>query len=466
MSTQSQTPPTPKGPRNINRHNQKRSIPPPTQKGALVTTPPSSPPRNLSPGEATTDSSNNVNLCQKKHGRYSKKLRDAPRASPVQKNGHRYTSSHPNNTTTPQPKDSPHYAGPTFHASPAPSALPIPSFFSKSMPDSDIVPALEQDNDYYDAGPDLETTPSKPKQRPQIQNGGQESTPLDFLFKAAVEARNTQPQRSPESNSRIRSPQTDSKALQQRKADAVSNGMFPLEMDSPNSRNSQIGPSFATSYKERMNALRSASSPSPPMTDLDEDQRRAKTEALKNLLLNPRPQRPSFSSTLAHDNSSGITERSILCPTVPHFATPLRTTSGPPATTMPYHVPGEQRPLRRGNMFHPPTSQYPSSGGPLQLRTHNSAMRKEVLTSIPGNTGGLAGESACLPHVAHDPKLPNGYMHSCSPVSQQSTASRPMSASTSAQALDTKKMEDDIRRILKLDVNQGFPPNGIQSSYA
>lgn len=30
------------------------------------------------------------------------------------------------------------YAGPTFHASPAPSSLPIPSFYSKSMPESPV----------------------------------------------------------------------------------------------------------------------------------------------------------------------------------------------------------------------------------------------------------------------------------------------------------------------------------------
>ena len=39
------------------------------------------------------------------------------------------------------------YAGPTFHASPAPSALPLPSFYSKSVPDSPSTLAAKANND-------------------------------------------------------------------------------------------------------------------------------------------------------------------------------------------------------------------------------------------------------------------------------------------------------------------------------
>ncbi|KKK26715.1 hypothetical protein ARAM_000283 [Aspergillus rambellii] len=165
MSTQITTPPTPKGSRN-NRRNQKRNgTTPSAQNASVLATPPSSPPRAVSPRGATTDSSNNVTLSKKKTNRSARKPRDIPKTSPVNNNkGHRHTSSHPNNNiTTPQLKDSPHYAGPTFHASPAPSALPIPSFFSKSLPETDLAPALEPDSDGFDAEPDMEGTPSKPK---------------------------------------------------------------------------------------------------------------------------------------------------------------------------------------------------------------------------------------------------------------------------------------------------------------
>ncbi|KAK1148258.1 hypothetical protein N8T08_010067 [Aspergillus melleus] len=466
MSAQSPTPPTPKGPRNNNnnnnnRRNQKRNMTPSMQKVALVTTPPSSPPRIPSPGDVTTDSSNNVNMSKKKPARSNKKPRDAPRASPAQKSGHRHTSSHTNNAITPQLKDSPHYAGPTFHASPAPSALPMPSFFSKSVPDSDIATSLDADNDNSDAGPDLEFTPSKPKTRPQPQCDDQKSTPLDFLFKAAVEARNSQSQSSPEPSSRTRTPQTDSKTLQQRKPEGVANGIFSLELESPNVRTSQIGPSFATPYKDRMNALRSASSPSPPVAELDEDQRRAKTEALKSLLLNPRPQRPSYASHPAHEHTNGYKERLSPGASVPHFATPLRTSSGPPATSL-----YEQRPRVAGNVPYSPVYEHAYSGDAQPTRAYNPAPRKENLTSLAGSTGDFVRQPYRSSHIAFDPKHPYNSVHSYSPVHQQSPSSRSMSTNTSAQTLDTKKMEDDLRRVLKLDVSPGFPPNGIQSSYA
>lgn len=475
MPTQSPTPPTPKGSRsnnhnnnnNNNRRTQRRNMTPSAQKAALVTTPPSSPPRISSPGDATTDSSNTVNLSKRKPGRSNKKPRDAPRASPAQKSGHRHTSSHPNNAMTPQLKDSPHYAGPTFHASPAPSALPIPSFFSKSMPDTDIAASLEEpDNDNSDAGADLEYTPSKPKSRPQFQPDEHKSTPLDFLFKAAVEARNTQPQSSPEPSSKAGTPQTDPKTVQQRKSEGVANEMFSPEMENPAARTSQIGPSFATPYKDRMNALRSASSPSPPMAELDEDQRRAKTEALKSLLLNPRPQRPSSASTATHEQVDGVKERPSPCPTVPHFATPLRTSSGPPATSPPYNVMHEQRPCVVGNMPYSPVYEPAYFGSTQPARAYNPGPRKENLTSIPGNTRDFTGQPYRSSHSAYDQKHPYNSLHSYSPVYQQSPSSRPMSANASAQTLDTKKMEDDLRRVLKLNVSPGFPSNGIQSSYA
>lgn len=442
MSTQSPAPPTPKQTRG-NRRNQKRNTTPSTQKVALLSTPPSSPPRNLSPGGTATDSSNNPNASKKKGVRSNKKPREAPKASPAQRNGHRHTSSNPNNAAIPQ-MNSPHYAGPTFHASPAPSALPIPSFFSKSMPDSEAAPVLESEGDNFDGDPELETTPSKPRQRPHYEPEGPKSTPLDFLFKAAVEARNSQPQRSPEPNIRTRSPHTDSKALPQRTSVRPPNGMFPFEMETPETRNSQIGPSFAPSYKDRMNALRSSNSPSPQAAELDENQRRMKTEALKSLLLNPRPQRPS-ASTL---NGTQSVDRSNSSPNVPHFATPFRATTGPPppSSRMPlehYHANGHR-------------SQYPQQTSP-----YNSPMGKDVRPNPVNGPYSTQGGYDQAKFANHHPQRP---MHS--PARHPSPPSRNVSGSPSTKGLDTKKMEDDLRRILKLDVNPGFPSSSIQSSYA
>lgn len=456
MSTQSPTPVTPKEPRNP-RRNPKRNTTPHAQKNSLLTTPPSSPPRNSSPGGMATDSSNNAKSSKKKSVRSGKKPRDIPEASPAYSSEHRYSSSQPNNITTPQLKDSPHYAGPTFHASPAPSALPIPSFLSKPASDSELEPALEFEDDNLEPEHDLNTTPSKPKSRSPANNE-RSSTPLDFLFKAAVEARSSNPQPGPEADPKIRSPQTDSKALPQRSHSGPTHGIFPLEMENQDAQGRQIGPSFAPSYKERMNALRSSSSPSQPTashseTDLDEDERRAKTEALKSLLLKPQPQQPPSSLR-------DITRRSA-SPNVPHFATPLRTTSGQPATTFHDVKQEEQQPMA-GNITRPPLSSKQPS------RTQQSALRREVSSFGAGDTPS-AQEKDYTRHGSYNQPNLAGYHDQgpgyASPMSQQPVAASALPAlpaEQSPQIRDTKKMEDDLRRILKLD----SMPSGVQSSYA
>lgn len=476
MSTQSPTPPTPKGPRN-NRRQPKKTTTPYAQKPALLTTPPSSPPRNLSPGGTATDSSNNIHASKKKNPRSAKKTpRDAPKNTPFN-NGHRHTSSSGAGATaaaaaaaTPQLKDSPHYAGPTFHASPAPSALPMPSFFSKSMPESDLAPTLESENEGFEGDPEIETTPSKPKSRPQTTVEGEQSTPLDFLFKAAVQARNAQAQRSPEAEFVTRSPQTDSKALP-RNPNNVAGGMFPLEMEGNETPGFQIGPSFAPSYRDRMGALRSASSPSQPHAELDEGERKAKTEALKSLLLNPRPQRPSSASTATNHagQANGVHVRPSASPNVSHFATPLRTTSGPPATGS-RGFSNDQSHLAFTNGYHSPVS-YAQNGGPLPVRNQPSPLRREVPTSNPGVTTGVPGQAFSPSQMVYG--QPNPAMRCAPPPRPQygfsdiyPTVSPAMPAQASPQSSDTKKMENDLRRILKLDASPGFSSNGVQSSFA
>ncbi|CBF77894.1 hypothetical protein AN8845.2 [Aspergillus nidulans FGSC A4] len=465
MPTQSPTPLTPKDSRN-NRRNQKRNITASAQNVSALATPPSSPPKAVSPREATTDSSSAI-IFKKKGNRSAKKLRDISRMSPVNKPGHRHTSSQSNNNIATSHMKETHYAGPTFHASPAPSALPIPSFFSKSFPESDLAPAFEQDSDSFDADGDLENTPSKPRSRPLLSHEQRESTPLDFLFKAAVEARMSGPQQSPDQSPCFRSPQTDSKAMQHRKFNNDNAGIFPLEMGGSDLNQPQIGPSFAPSYKDRMNALQSASSVSPDLHSLDENERKAKTEALKSLLLNPRPQRPSLTSQSHHDQFNYKRERPILSPMVPHFATPLRTSSGPPVMTS------------NGDMLDKGSSV--SKFGPRQSThdTHSSSPQRQylpdstilangILASNPGNAPTTPRQAYNLPSRVYPSEMPAPRQHAnyYPAFDTKSPAFQPPPANASSPAVDTKKIEDDLRRILKLDVNPSIPSSEIQSSLA
>lgn len=443
-------PPTPKGPRN-NRRAPKKT--------AMLSTPPSSPPRNMSPGGIATDSSNHVNS-KKKPPRSGKKPNQANSASSM--NGHRHTPSQPN-TGTPQVNGSVAYAGPTFHASPAPSALPIPSFFSKSVPESDLPPTLETDSDNAEMDADLETTPSKPRARPQPKSVEPQATPLDFLFKAAVQAKakSTNTLDSPEATRRIRSPQTDSRVVSSN-PNSTPGGVFPFEME--NSRPSQIGPSFAPSYQDRMNALRSSSSPSQS-TEMAEEERRIKTQELKHLLLNPRPQKPPSSVSPPHDAHGNYGPRPNINSTVPHYATPMRTTSGPPATLSSYGYSGQHQPMPNGAGR--PHASHPYANGSHQPRNDhfNSPLRQGV--SSNHQPAGPASSPYRNFHMDNMSTQQPGYV---SPKPQHNSAAfnMPTNSPSPSRAADTKKMEDDLRRILKLDAGPApsIPSSGVQSPFA
>ena len=450
MSTQSPHPPTPKGSRN-NRRQPKKNTTPHTQKAILLNTPPSSPPRNLSPAGVANDLSSHLHSKKKKPPRSGKKLKDMSQASPAPNYGHRHTSSNPN--ITPQLKDSA-YAGPTFHASPAPSALPIPSFFSKSFPESDLAPALETDSDNAETEAELETTPSKLRARPQPTGDAPNSTPLDFLFKAAVQARQSNPT-SPEATSRVRSPQTEPKRFHSNPA----GGMFTLEMDAPErSRASQIGPSFATSYQDRMNALRSSSSQS--QSSDTEEQRRIKTEQLKQMLLNPRPQKPPSSVSPSRESPTSHRVRPNINGAVPHYATPMRTTSDPPTTLSGGYSPGQHQQMP--NIASRPS--YPYSNGPAHVRNTESPLRREVPTNNYHPGAFPSAFNNQYMGITHSPATaPASQTNFASPQPQYATAAfnMPTNSPSPSQSIETKKMEDDLRRILKLDAAPG-----IQSSFA
>lgn len=462
MSTQSPHPPTPKGSRNNNtpnnnnnnRRTAKKNNTPQAPKTALINTPPSSPPRNMSPTRVATDSSNNVQS-KKKPPRSGKKPNNMNGASPAPNNGYRHNSSN-SHSTTPQTKDSAAYAGPTFHASPAPSALPIPSFFSKSFPESDLAPTLEADSDNAEMEPDLETTPSKRRARPQPANEAPQPTPLDFLFKAAVKARDSNSMSSPEATNRVLSPQTDSKTLRSN-PNVTPGGMFPLEMDNPeHARSSPIGPSFATSYQDRMNALRSSSSPSQS-PELSEEQQRLKTAELKHLLLNPRPQKPPSSVPAAHSPSRNYGTPTNMNGSVPHYATPTRATSGPPAPLSQGFSPNQQYPQNVGRPVYPPHY----TNGPQNFRNTNSPLRREIPVSSPYQNSGVSSPSQYPNH--HPAQLPAQHPSYASPQAQYASPGfgLPTNSPSPAKPADTQKMEADIRRILKLDAT-----SGLQSSFA
>lgn len=488
------TPATPKAPRSA-RRNQKRVEP--TNKSTNTPqsgnphssftpqTPPSSPPDSSSvevPPGTTNNSGNGTS--KKKNGRSAKKNKSAVKASPMPNgtSSHRHTSSQPSNVSPSgpkdNPKDNPHYAGPTFHASPAPSALPIPSFFSKSVPDSDHAES-ELDSDLPELRPS-ETTPSKPKSTVKTEEKIPEESPLDFLFKAAREARGGNGTDSPRSRpQRLSPPFSDKKPCWNDQSEGASGGVFPLELEGSDAHTPPIGPSFATPYKDRMNALRSASSPCRPPSDLEleEEQRKAKTEALKTLLLNPRPQRPATASPQPRDQQSMFTPGNPASPSRPQNNlarhTPLSPTQAPTNGSD-----GNSRGIFDSRGTNNAAHQYLNSvcNNPQKPRAPSSNLRQEVSLSNPTSHWDLTSSksmgSVRAPSTqANFSRNPTSSVERPSPTpwKSASTTSDPSLThqfSPSPKSVDTTRMEDDLRRILKLDITSGINSNGVQSPVA
>ncbi|RKF77939.1 hypothetical protein GcC1_059005 [Golovinomyces cichoracearum] len=68
------------------------------------------------------------------------------------------------------------YAGPTFHSSPAPSTLPIPRFYSESLPDSPNFNTRRSSKESH-------TFPKSPKAIQLTDRSSDEDSPLDYIFK-------------------------------------------------------------------------------------------------------------------------------------------------------------------------------------------------------------------------------------------------------------------------------------------
>lgn len=429
----------------------------------VLSTPPSSPPRHLV-GTQSDPSNNNENSTtkKKKHPQRSgKKPRDA--TSTVTHNGYynknqihgpsngsRHTPSH-DSLKSPQMKESAAYAGPTFHASPAPSSLPMPKFL-KPAADAPAPPA-ETDSDSASAdSPEQETTPSKHRTRNPPVEDEPKPTALDFMFQAARQAKENKAVSSPDVSRPLRPPQSEPPARYN------SNGMFA----NGTGKEASIGPSFAPSYQQRMAALRPSSAPRPP--EDNDAQRKAKTEELKDLLLNPRPQKPRsqtpFFSIYGKDTRSSPNFNHVSpsvdrpqpghvdprASNVPPFATPSRASSGPPmASQNPFGGPPPAPNPYLYSRYNPPmTSVVPPSMSPYQGRM------------LPSDDSSLGFHSNPYPRSSNPPTPWQGHVspqRTYSTTSLQPPTHYPSPLPLSSQAMDTRQMENDLRRVLKIDAS-------------
>ena len=366
------------------------------------------------------------------------------------------------------------YAGPTFHASPAPSALPIPSFFSKSVPDAAAQGSVHGRADSFSEN--IEPSPTRRPAFGLANRPDREESPLDLFFRAdreekaraAMGSNHVSSYSTPQSAgspayrgspSPSPSPASLRRAHPRPLPEPSAGEVF--EMDGIGSHDQTYG-AGAMRVNERMNAARSKTAPSsmgaPP--DDDETQRQAKTQALKDLLLTPQPPRSQLPTPRSDHGPAAVN--------------PAWATTPPAANTRPGHVPHNFhgspgawhsvypiQPL--GHLPPRQEGRYGSGNDSPRPVTRSSQLRQEVTITN-------AAELADAPSLPSSPTAQQSTKREASTVSRTVLAahipaeatgkSQPTGSSSKQGTVNIQSMENDLRRMLKLGDGGSLEPEG------
>jgi hypothetical protein len=329
------------------------------------------------------------------------------------------------------------YAGPTFHASPAASALPIPKLFSKSMPQVNdknaSLKAMMHDLSESSSSNEEDSPTLRNAVRAEEPNPRNES-PLDIFFKADREEKARLQLGSPNSNlstpnanSRAQSASPSARPLYPSRQSAE-NTMFPLEMDS-NSREKAFSPGLECS----------------PTIMISHDQDRAaeakaKTEALKQLLLFPKAQQQDV---VGDPNSP--------TPSNPRPNPGARTASDSPKGNNSFYI----SPYTTMNI-------QPRSSSSLRQELVNDASRYSGPPTPTPTPTRIQSASRANPRPNAGTNTPNSSHVSSRSLSsfQAEDALRASLGNPSNGTASAELMEEQLRKILKLDT---LPRTGVRS---
>ncbi|WPH00768.1 Hypothetical protein R9X50_00359800 [Acrodontium crateriforme] len=384
---------------------------------------------------------------------------------------------------TPQKEQA--YAGPTFQASPAPSSLPVPRFFSRSVPKSGGLQSWmeEEKGTPAESSPEPDIVAPVPP-RPSTQS------PLDLFFNADKE------EKSRQNSATITSPQL---AVRPRPLpmteprNPFQNPGWSAFLNEINGDNPQTLPANRTRPPP---GERSYSSPGIPQSPTSEAQHETYTKGLKDLLfnnINGSPQSQTPPQTQGHPPSQPSP--------VQHTPSPAHRAAPQPETPSRPMASAEQYSLHYGNRNLSPFFQAARGATPPRP---NSGLRQEIPYDAPHHSN--TGPFAIPPHQNQRPPLngpspfPHGYPNQqfmpqprytqpqpfngfpppdmghtfvqggpyaspqhhnnmptqMPPTIQQSgygmNGLQPTTKPTTTGPADIRTMEDDLRRILKLDV--------------
>lgn len=204
----------------------------------------------------------------------------------------------PNSSSATKSNSSTAFAGATFHASPAPSALPLPSFH-KTHTGSPMGQDVRRNGQQPPSPPTTEAGAPTPNRLPMGNN--HHESPLEAIFRAdraeKERARRASfgnllasgqdpvspPNPSPRGLLSTAAYRTDPRTRSQ--PQRAASGIPLSELDG--SPNRHVGPAFATPYRERIRLARAAAQPPSehsPYPPRDEDS----SEALKKYLFGPK----------------------------------------------------------------------------------------------------------------------------------------------------------------------------------
>jgi hypothetical protein len=204
------------------------------------------------------------------------------------------------------------FAGATFHASPAPSSLPIPTFMAKAARDSPVSRDTTATAQQQHSPPATDTELPTP-QRHSV-SGAMSDSPLDFMFKAHREEKQRRSQApmsadAAHANSPNNSPfargnfpkatpvaHSSPISARHRSGGPIDDGESGVHYGQP------VGAAFSTPYSDRIRAAHSQPRPIPGRESYQQQQHQQQpgqspaqdpTEALKKFLFSGNNQSPS-----------------------------------------------------------------------------------------------------------------------------------------------------------------------------
>ncbi|KAK3710572.1 hypothetical protein LTR37_010199 [Vermiconidia calcicola] len=363
------------------------------------------------------------------------------------------------------------YAGPTFQASPAPSSLPVPKFFSKSVPNVAAQRSLES-RLAGESTPGIEhSSPEAEAASPPPPPRAAQQSPLDMFFKADRAEREkgrSGSVQSPEMAPRRAAPATEPRNpfLPSEKS------IFMREMDGDEA---MVSPKSLPHKGRPVSVHQPSTSPSVKAAATDGDsEREAYTKSLKDLLFNSTNAAPPQNST--SPNGPQRTHSSPRAPDSP-FQTPpsLQRSNSGPSTPTHSTEPQNHYTLHYGNRNLSPlfkAARQDTPPRPSRLRKQELASDVAPTTDSPATSRQppqidpnsfsrnyldqhiRASQPAALPPLAYT----NG---TASPSSNNMASGKPTqngirsnrtgsgaSPRTGGASNDVRTMEDDLRRAL------------------